>query len=320
MSELTTIVAKFFDSSGKYIINLDVKSRYLGSSKDNTRKTDNKGFFVFQASRNRTIEILAKPPNQQRYIIFKTINSSIESSENNPVVVLLPKTIDDYKKVNNSLSKGIVSTLFKVVDSNGRIMVNFPIQSRPKGKNNSPDKYTNNQGIVEVLSSSNRDIEILVLNSRDQFELKFSGNSGNGTKQPILIRLNEKYSSFKGTTLIKVLDKSGQHYAVDDVDVEMIFDNNQKKNLKIKKGQLKLSNWVGQKIKLTIFKPDGNPLDSVDFMVRRVKEEFIDLQLNVDVLNGRTALNEPNISRHIEDSISGEIISLSFFKEGRIQT
>ncbi|MCU4415701.1 glycoside hydrolase family 19 protein [Acinetobacter bereziniae] len=315
MSELTTIVAKFFDSSGKYIINLDVKSRYLGSSKDNTRKTDNKGFFVFQASRSRTIEILAKPPNQQRYIIFKTINSSIESSENNPVVVLLPKTIDDYKKVNNSLSKGIVSTLFKVVDSNGRIMVNFPIQSRPKGKNNSPDKYTNNQGIVEVLSSSNRDIEILVLNSRDQFELKFSGNSGNGTKQPILIRLNEKYSSFKGTTLIKVLDKSGQHYAVDDVDVEMIFDNNQKKNLKIKKGQLKLSNWVGQKIKLTIFKPDGNPLDSVDFMVRRVKEEFIDLQLNVDVLNGRTALNEPNISRRIEDSISGEIISLSFFKE-----
>ena len=155
------------------------------------------------------------------------------------------------------------------------------------------------RSIVEVLSSSNRDIEILVLNSRDQFELKFSGNSGNGTKQPILIRLNEKYSSFKGTTLIKVLDKSGQHYAVDDVDVEMIFDNNQKKNLKIKKGQLKLSNWVGQKIKLTIFKPDGNPLDSVDFMVRRVKEEFIDLQLNVDVLNGRTALNEQIGRAHV---------------------
>ena len=50
-------------------------------------------------------------------------------------------------------------------------------------------------------------------------------------------------------------------------------------------------------------------------MVRRVKEEFIDLQLSVDILNGRTATNDPNIPRRIEDSISGEIISLSFFKE-----
>ncbi|WP_196084055.1 hypothetical protein, partial [Acinetobacter sp. Res13-Abat-PEC13-P2-01] len=316
MSALNTITAKFFDSSGRYVVNLEVKSRYSGSSKENSNKTNSRGLFVFQASYNRTVEILAKPPNQQGYTVFKTINSSLGSSEDNPIIVKLPKTIDYYKNINNnSPSKGIVSTLFKVVDSNGRVMINFPIQSRPKGKSNSPDKYTNNQGIVEVLSSSNRDIEVLALNSRDQFELKFSGNSGNGTKQPILIKLNEQYDNFKGMTLIKILDKSGQHYAVNDVDVEMIFNNNQKKNLKVKNGQLKLSNWVGQKIKLTIFKPDGKPLDSVDFMVRRVKEEFIDLQLNVDVLNGRTAVNEPNITRRIEDSVSGEIISLSFFKE-----
>lgn len=279
MSELNTITARFFDGSGKYVINLNVKSRYAGSSKENLKKTDSNGFFIFQASPNRTVEILAKPPNQPDYTVFKSINSSTNSSENNPIVIKLPKSIEEYKANSPASNKGIVSTVFKVVDSNGKVMVNFPIQSRPKGKGNSPDKYTNDQGIVEVLSSANRDIEILALNSRDQFELKFSGNSGAGTKQPILIKLNEPYDSFKGITLIKVLDKSGQRYAVQDVDVEMIFDNVNKKNLKVKNGQLKLTNWVGQKIKLTIFKPDGKPLDSVDFMVRRVKEEFIDLQL-----------------------------------------
>lgn len=174
MSELKTITARFFDGSGKYVRNLNVKSRYAGSSKENIRKTDINGFFIFQASSNRTVEILAKPPNQPDYILFKSINSSIISSENNPIVVNLPKTIDEYKANNPPLKKGIVSTVFKIVDSNGKVMVNFPIQSRPKGKGNSPDKYTNDQGLVEVLSSPNRDIEVLVLTSGDQFELKFS--------------------------------------------------------------------------------------------------------------------------------------------------
>ncbi|MCL6231186.1 glycoside hydrolase family 19 protein [Acinetobacter amyesii] len=316
MAELNTIIAKFFDSSGKYVINLNVKSKYLGSSKENLKKTDVNGLFIFQASPDRMIEILAKPPNQKDYTSFKLINSSISSSEKNPIIINLPKTIEEYQRTSNvSPSKGIVSTLFKVLDSNGKAMVNFPIQSRPKGKGSSPDKYTNNQGIVEVLSSPNRDIEVLVLTSNDQFELKFSGNSGAGKEQPILIKLNEPYNNFKGFTLIKVLDKSGQRYAVQDVDVEMIFDNVNKKNFKVKNGQLKLTNWVGQKIKLTIFKPDGKPLDSVDFMVRRVKEEFIDLQLDVDVLNGKTAQNDPITPQRIEDTSAGEIISLSFFKE-----
>lgn len=315
MSNLVTLISRFYDKSGKHVINLAVQSRYKDSSKANHQKTDKEGFFVFQASPHRTIELLAKPPNQQEYTVFKTIDSSIMSSQSEPVKVELPKTIDEYKQVNKPApAKGIVSTFFKVTDSNGKIMMNFPVQSRPKGKGSSPDKYTNEQGVVEVLSSANRDIELLALTSKDQFELKFSGNSGTGNLQPILIKLNEPYDSFKGFTLIKILDKSGQHYAVKDVDVEMVFDNTQKKNLKVKNGQLKLTNWVGQKIKLTIFKPDGKRLDSVDFMVRRVKEEFIDLQLNVDVLNGKTAKNDPNILQRIEDSSAGEIISLSFFK------
>ena len=40
MSELNTITARFFDGSGKYVRNLNVKSRYAGSSKENLKKTD----------------------------------------------------------------------------------------------------------------------------------------------------------------------------------------------------------------------------------------------------------------------------------------
>jgi len=43
------------------------------------------------------------------------------------------------------------------------------------------------------------------------------------------------HENFKGFTLIKVLDKSGQHYAVNDVDVEMILIMIKKK-LKVKMG------------------------------------------------------------------------------------
>lgn len=97
MSELNTITARFFDGSGKYVRNLNVKSRYAGSSKENLKKTDSNGFFIFQASPNRTIEVLAKPPNQPEYIVFQSISSSINSSENNPIVIKLPKSIDEYK-------------------------------------------------------------------------------------------------------------------------------------------------------------------------------------------------------------------------------
>ncbi|MCU4641922.1 VgrG-related protein [Acinetobacter courvalinii] len=302
MNNLVNITTKFYDKLGQPFDRLDVQSRYQGSSKSNTKQTDSNGLFIFQASPNRTVEILAKPPSQKEYTVFKIINSSVLSSEANPLKVQLPKTLDEYKQVKPVPAKGVVATLFRVLDSNGKVMENFPVQSRPKGKTNAYERYTNEKGIVEVLSSPSRDIEILVLTSKDEFILKSSINSGNGIENPILIQLDEAYDSFKGITLIKILDRLGNHYVIDDTAVEMIFDNNQKQILKVREGKLKLYNWVGQKIKLTVYKPDGKPLDSVTFTVKRVKAEFVDLQLDVDVLNGKTATDEPSITRKIEDT------------------
>ena len=173
MSNLVTVISKIYDASGKYVINLNVKSRYKGSSRENSKKTDKEGLFIFQGSPNRTVEILAKPPNAKDYIVIKTLNSSLVSSRNNPLKVFLPKSIEEYRKEKiTPSSKGIVTTLFKVIDCNEKVLINFPVKSRPKGRQSSFERTTDEQGIVEVLSSLNRDIEILVLNLEDKFVLK----------------------------------------------------------------------------------------------------------------------------------------------------
>lgn len=305
MSNLVTLTAKFYDQSGRRVINLNVQSRYKGASKANTQKTDPRGLFVFQASPNRTVEILAKPPNQKEYTVFRTINSSVSSSEANPIKVQLPKSIDEYRQIKQPTStKGIVSTFFKVVDSNGKVMKNFPVQSRPKGKGNSPDKLTDDQGVVEVKSSPNRDIEVLVLTSNDQFVLKSSINSGSGNTQPIPIKLDEPYAKFISRSEIKILDRDGSDYIIEKTKVEMLTVESGKKQLySISNGKLALQSMVGQKLEFTVYKPDGKPLKSQPYIATRIKNNPVELHLDVDITKGSTATNEPEINKSVNVDI-----------------
>lgn len=305
MSNLVTITAKFYDKSGQSFSHLDVQSRYQGSSKANTQQTNSNGLFVFQASPHRKVEILAKPQNQKDYTVFKTIDSSIASSAENPVKVQLPKTIEEYKQSKQPTpAKGIVSTFFKVVDSNGKIMKNFPVQSRPKGKGNSPDKFTDDQGIVEVKSSPNRDIEVLVLTSSDQFVLKSSMNSGNGNEEPILIKLDEPYAKFLSRSMIKILDRDGNDYVIEKTNVEMLIVESGRKQLySISNGKLALQSMVGQKLEFTVYKPDGKPLKPQPYMATRIKNNPAELHLDVNVTKGTTAANDPEINKKVKVDI-----------------
>lgn len=305
MSNLVTITAKFYDKSGQSFGHLDVQSRYQGSSKANTQKADSNGLFVFQASPHRKVELLAKPQNQKDYTVFKTVDSSIASSAENPVKVQLPKTIEEYKQSKQpSPAKGIVSTFFKVVDRNGKTMKNFPVQSRPKGKGNSPDKFTDDQGIVEVKSSPNRDIEVLVLTSSDQFILKSSMNSGNGNEEPILIKLDEPYAKFLSRSMIKILDRDGNDYVIEKTNVEMLIVESGRKQLySISNGKLALQSMVGQKLEFIVYKPDGKPLKPQPYMATRIKNNPAELHLDVDVTKGTTAANDPEIDRVIENAL-----------------
>ena len=307
MSNLVTLTAKFYDSTGRRLMYLNVQSRYKGSSRANNQKTDSNGLFIFQASADRIIEILVKPPNVENYIVFKSVNSSIQSSASSPIEVRLPKALEEYQqKASPRSADGTVATLFKVVDSQGKVMNNFPVKSRLKGKIPSYERYTNRQGVVEVRSSPDRDIEILVLTSNDQFVLKSSVNSGNGSLQPILIKLDEPYAKFRSTTTLKLLDRDGSDFVVQKTKVEMhLVESGQKQVLSISNGKMPLISMVGQQLKFIVFKPDGKALQPVDFFAKRVKENPVELHLDVDVTTGSTDHGDPNIDKTLK---SGECV------------
>lgn len=300
MSNLVTIISKFYDKSGQRVINLNVKSRYHGSTRENPQKTDEKGFFIFQASSNRTIEILAKPPNVKEYTVFKTINSSLTSSVSNPVKVQLPKTIEEYKKGNvKQPASGTVFTLFKVIDRTGKVMVDFPVQSRPKGKK-AFERATNKEGIAEIESSPNRDIEILVLTSSDKFILKKSVNSGTGSQQPILIKLDESYESFKSLSTITLLDRNDNNYIVEKTNVEILaLDSKEKNIITTSNGKITVRGHIGKWLRITVYKPDGTPLESINYFPKRINESSVKLHLDVDVTNGSTQQDKPVINKSI---------------------
>lgn len=304
MSNLVTVISKIYDASGKYVINLNVKSRYKGSSRENSKKTDKEGLFIFQGSPNRTVEILAKPPNAKDYIVIKTLNSSLVSSRNNPLKVFLPKSIEEYRKEKiTPSSKGIVTTLFKVIDCNEKVLINFPVKSRPKGRQSSFERTTDEQGIVEVLSSPNRDIEILVLNLEDKFVLKSTINSENGSQTPIIIKLDEPYENFISKTFISLLDRNHQDYVVENTKVEIVALGTQtKKILSISNGKIPVQSRVGEKIQITVFKPDGSPLNPETYLVKSLKQNNVKLVLDVDVVKGNTNQDKPTINKRIDNA------------------
>ena len=300
MSSLVTIISKFYDKSGQRVINLNVKSRYHGSTRENMHKTDKKGFFIFQASSNRAIEILAKPPNAKEYTVFKTINSSVNSSLTNPVKVQLPKTLEEYQQENKKISPAkTVKNFFKVIDSNGKVMTNFSIQSRPKGKKIF-DRSTNKDGIVEIESSPNREIEILVLTSSDKFVLRSSVNSGNGSQQPILIKLDEPFDNFKSLSTINLLDRNDNNYIVEKTNVEILnLDSKEKNIITTSNGKITVRGHIGKWLRITVYKPDGTPLKFVYYLQKRINESSVKLHLDVDITNGSTQQDKPVINKSI---------------------
>jgi hypothetical protein len=322
MSNLVTITSKIYDASGKYVINLKVKSRYKGSSRENTNKTDKDGLFIFQGSPNRTVEILAKPPNVEDYIVIKTIDSSIISSRKNPVKVSLPKSIEEYHKEKvMPTTKGIVTTLFKIIDCNEKILTSFPVKSRPKGKQSSFERHTNEQGIVEVVSSPNRDIEILVLTSNDEFALKGAVNSEHGSQIPKIIKLDEPYENFKSESNIQLLDREGNSYIVENTKIEILYLGNKiTKISNTSNGKFSFPSMIGEKIQITVFKPDGNPLEPKTHVVKRIKEDSIKLKLDVDIIKGGTEQNKPTLDKNIEKLCTAECIVETYTFETSLGT
>lgn len=284
MNKLVTITAKFYDASGKPYPKLQVKSRYQGSARENPEETDKDGFFTFQASSNRTVEILAKLSNTKDYQVFRIINSSIKSSLDNPISIKLPKP-------------GLVTTLFKVIDSQGKAMTNFPVKTRPKGGRDF-ERLTDEQGFIQIQSSPNRDIEFLVLTSADKFILKKSLNSGNGSQETILVQLDEPYKMFVSKSNIQIIDRAGNDYIVENTKVEIFYlESGRKEIVNTSNGKLSISSMIGEKLKITVFKPNSESLTPKNHSTKYINNNSIKLKLDVDITHGNTDKGNPNIDK-----------------------
>lgn len=142
------------------------------------------------------------------------------------------------------------------------------------------------------------------MTSKDEFQLNFSGNSGNGAIQLIIIKLDEPYANFKSSTTIKILDRDGNDYIVEKTHLEMLILESGKKQLySISNGRLPLQSMIGQKLEFVVYKPDGKPLKPISYFARRMKNKSLELHLDVDITKGNTKLDEPEIDKKISEDI-----------------
>jgi len=141
----------------------------------------------------------------------------------------------------------------------------------------------------------------LVLTSNDEFTLKSSVNSGNGSQTPIIIKLDEPYENFKSVSSFKIVDRLGNDYRIENTKIEIFYlENGIKKVLNTSSGKFSLQSMVGEKVKITVFKPDGKPLEANNYYSKRMKEDSNKLELDVDITEASTNQKEPTIEKQLD--------------------
>src|SRR5690606_4728926 len=85
-----------------------------------------------------------------------------------------------------------------------------------------------------------------------------------------------------------------------DLKVEILYLGNKiTKISNTSNGKFSFPSMIGEKIQITVFKPDGNPLEPKTHVVKRIKEDAIKMKLDVDLMVGRTLLNNPRIEKNL---------------------
>lgn len=78
---------------------------------------------------------------------------------------------------------------------------------------------------------------------------------------------------------------------------------------------------IGQKMQLTVFKPDGKPLAPVIYLAKRVKEKPFSLNIDVDITSGSTDTNKPATDKVVKAKVKCKTcgksldIDIDFIKE-----
>ena len=158
MSDFIKIDLLILDSKGVPIKNINVRTNYVKRTSFYEEKTNNFGHRMVNVSENRDFEVHVENP-KGRMEYYRTLNSTSARNQIQKIPIKYP--ISAYSKKDDS---GLNKLKLKLVDSDGSVLMNFPIRTGYTNSSKFAEWTTNDHGIVEFQSSKNKTVEYKSLN------------------------------------------------------------------------------------------------------------------------------------------------------------
>src|SRR5690606_6229471 len=99
---------------------------------------------------------------------------------------------------------------------------------------------------------------------------------------------------------ITLLDRNDNEYIVEKTNVEILaLDSKEKNIITTSNGKILVRGHIGKWLRITVYKPDGTPLKSINYLPKRINESSIKLHLDVDITQGSTQQDKPVINKSI---------------------
>ncbi|MBJ8553051.1 N-acetylmuramidase family protein [Acinetobacter bereziniae] len=285
MSNLLKIDLLILDSKGIAIKNINVRTKYVNGISFFDEKTNNFGYRIATVSEGRSFEVYVEKPNGEMEYV-KTLNSNFSSK--NIQKIFIGRPISAYQ---SKRSSGLNSLKIKLIDLDGLILKNFPIQTGYNKSSKFLNRTTNENGIVEFQASPDRIIEIKSIDLADKFIA--IGYFNSNETSIVNVRHKYKLQNFISKTTATIVDIDGTHI-YPNAKVKITYNNSSGIKI-IKSGLLNITTLIGYPIELTLYKPDNTPLQTKTYVASRVKPSHgFEIRMPVNLTSGTTNPNKPN--------------------------
>ncbi len=300
MSNLVEIDLLILDSSGIAIKNINVRTKYTNGTSFKDEKTNTFGHRIVTASSNKNIEIYVEDPNGKMEF-NKTLNSTLASTQVQPIKIKRP--ISAYSKK----AKGNLRNLkIKLIDSDGSVLINFPIRTGYKDSSRFSNRTTDDKGFLEFQASSDKIIEIKSIDLSDNF-ISIGYFSSNETRL-ISVKHKFKINQFLSKTTAKIVDIDGSHI-YPNAKIKITYNGNS--GIKtITNGLLNVATYIGYPIEFTVYKPDNTPLQTKMYVASQMKPSSgFEIRVPVNLTSGTTNTDRPSSTQTASPGVNAFLTS-----------
>lgn len=300
MSDFIKIDLLILDSKGVPIKNINVRTNYVKRTSFYEEKTNNFGHRMVSVSENRDFEVHVENP-KGRMEYYRTLNSTSARNQIQKIPIKYP--ISAYSKKDDS---GLNKLKLKLVDSDGSVLMNFPIRTGYTNSSKFAEWTTDDHGIVEFQSSKNKTVEFKSLNLDDNFIP--IGYANSNESRLIIVKHKFKKSQFLSKTTAKILDIDGSHI-YPNAKIQITYNNSSATKV-VKNGELNIQTLIGHPLQLTIYKPDNTPFQTKTYVASRMKPKSgFEIRVPVDLKKGITNTEKPQSTQNAPSGINKFISS-----------